>query len=430
MIHTMTIQHEIPTEAVRRLLSTAGRSGDEIEAFVYGLENPRKKKVESTTYIRRPYPGIHNLSISRVLRSGHHGGTYTEYYAYIRLEPLTVVTKEQHIALFNCTDEHIQQLRQEFRNFMVECLQLDGTLDSINELAELDTWGMNRVDYTKDIVLQNHDEVLALMNLFKMSVLTTRQRRSLHPLSIYGAHFYDDTFRYGNQSWEFEAYDKQAEIRNHRERYVQTSSEDIYERLVDESKNILRIEYRRKKNGTQKGSTGFVDKNVMRFLSEQVAETWFHEWYGKLIGYEPFYVLDYQLDLKLAEAFPLSKLEARKERARKKKYDREYKVAKAAGKKLKPYKKMLLGQSAQKYRNHMSFIASHNGMQNALEAYDGSIYRFKSMNKSIRERAHVSPVAVPKNWLVIRDNGNGRGMQLPHDFLPNPVQRPGENRCE
>ena len=49
MIHTMTIQHEIPTEAVRRLLSTAGRSGDEIEAFVYGLENPRKKKVESTT---------------------------------------------------------------------------------------------------------------------------------------------------------------------------------------------------------------------------------------------------------------------------------------------------------------------------------------------------------------------------------------------
>ena len=59
MIHTMTIQHEIPTEAVRRLLSTAGRSGDEIEAFVYGLENPRKKKVESTTYIRRPYPGIH-----------------------------------------------------------------------------------------------------------------------------------------------------------------------------------------------------------------------------------------------------------------------------------------------------------------------------------------------------------------------------------
>ena len=121
-------------------------------------------------------------------------------------------------------------------------------------------------------LLKNRDEVLALMNLFKMSVLETRQRRGLHPLSIYGTHFYDDTFKYGNQTWEFEAYDKQAEIRNHRERYVQTSSEDIYERLVDESKNILRIEYRRKKNGTQKGSTGFVDKNVMRFLSEQVAE--------------------------------------------------------------------------------------------------------------------------------------------------------------
>ena len=141
-------------------------------------------------------------------------------------------------------------------------------------------------------------------------------------------------------------------------------------------------------------------------------------------------MLDYQLDLKLAEAFPLSKLEARKERARKKKYDREYKVAKAAGEKMKSYKKMLLGKSAQKYRNHMSFIDSHNGMQNALEAYDGSIYQFKAMNTRIRERAHVSPVAVPKNWLVIRANGNGRGMQLPHDFLPNPVQRPGKNRCE
>ena len=430
MIHTMTIQHEIPTEAVRRLLSTAGRSDNEIEAFVYGMENPRKKKVESTTYIQRPYPGIHKLSISRVLRSGHHGGTYTEYYAYIRMEPLTVVTKEQHIALFICTAENIQKLRQEFRIFMVAYLQLDGTPSNLNELAELDTWRMNRVDYTKDIMLQNHDEVLALMNLFKMSVLETRQRRGLHPLSIYGTHFYDDTFKYGNQSWEFEAYDKQAEIRNHRERYVQSNSVDIYERLINESKNILRIEYRRKKNGTQKGSTGFSDKNVMRFLSEDVAETWFHEWYGKIIGYEPFYVLDYQLDLKLAEVFPLSKAESRKERTRKKKYDKAYMKAKATGKKLKPYKKLLHGKTAQKYRYHMSYIASHNGMQNALEAYDGSTSHFKSMNQKIRDRAHISPVAIPKNWIVKRDNGTGRGMQLPHDFLPNPVQRPGENRCE
>ena len=203
MIHTMTIQHEISTTAVRRLLNTAGRLDDEIDAFIYGEENPRTKRIESTTYIQRPYPGIHKLSISRVLRSGHHGGTYTEYYAFIRMEPLIMVTKEQHIALFICTVENIQKLRQEFRIFMVAYLQLDGTPDSINELAELDIWNMDRVDYTKDIVLQNHDEVLAMMNLFKMSVLTTRQRRSLHPLSIYGAHFYDDTFRYGNQSWEF-----------------------------------------------------------------------------------------------------------------------------------------------------------------------------------------------------------------------------------
>ena len=53
MIHTMTIQHEISTTAVRRLLNTAGRLDDEIDAFIYGEENPRTKRIESTTYIRR-----------------------------------------------------------------------------------------------------------------------------------------------------------------------------------------------------------------------------------------------------------------------------------------------------------------------------------------------------------------------------------------
>lgn len=427
MIHTMTIQKEITWSPARRILESMGRDDVEIRAFLTGRENPIRGKIESTIRIPSPWTGIHEISVSRSVRPTSDGTPYTTYFCYVRMELLTVITHETHIDLFECSDDNIRKLQDEFRAFMVAYLQLDGKQSFMNEIAELSTWDANRVDFTRDIRMNNHDEVLAMMNLCKMSVLSTRRKGALEPTSIYDTHFNDDMFKFGNNSWEVEIYDKQKEIENNKQKYITLyDSKDIYERLHKESEYILRFEYRRKYKGIGKNSTKLESKNIMQFLSEELAERWFHSFYGEDIGYEPFYVLDYQLDLKLAEGFPMSKLERQQEYSRKLKYDKAADLAKNEGRELVPYKKKLLGKKAQKHRDHMSFISTHNGMQNALNAYDGSTSTFKVINKRIRECAGVSPVPIPKNWIIKREDGTGRGMELPHDFLPNPIQRPKE----
>ena len=427
MIHTMTIQREIIWSAARNLLESMGRQDFEITAFYTGRENPlHNNEVETTISKSLPgWPGIHEISVSRYVRTMSDGEPYKTFYCYVRLEPLTVITHEKHIALFECTKENVRRLQDEFRMFMSWYLQLDGTPTVMNETAELHTWDANRSDYTIDVRMNNHDEVLAMMNLCKMSVLSTKQKGALEPTSIYDSHFHDDMFKFGNNSWEVEIYDKQAEIENHREQYIKEyDSEDIYERIHAESQNILRFEYRRKYAGIGKNSTKLESKNVMEFMSEELAIKWFHRFYEENIGYEPFYVLDYQLEKKLAEGFPMTKAEAMAETARKKKYDKDAEVAKREGRSIPPYKKRLLGHKAEEYWQHMADIASSKGMQNALNSYYGPTSTFKARNKRIRERAGVSPVPIPKNWITERDDGKGRGLKLPHDFLPNPIKRP------
>ena len=429
MIHTMTIQREIIWSAARNLLESMGRQDFEITAFYTGRENPlHNNEVETTISKSLPgWPGIHEISVSRYVRTMSDGEPYKTFYCYVRLEPLTVITHEKHVALFECTKENVTRLQDEFRMFMSWYLQLDGTPTVMNETAELHTWDANRSDYTIDVRMNNHDEVLAMMNLCKMSVLSNERKEALESTSTYDKHFRDDMFKFGNNSWEVEIYDKQKEIENHREKYInEYESEDIYERLHSESQNILRFEYRRKYAGIGRNSTKLESKNVMEFLSEELAERWFHVFYSENIGYEPFYVLDYQLDKKLAEGFPMTKIEAAKEAARKRKYDKDAAAAKNDGRSISPYKKQLLGRKAKAHRDHMADIAKHNGMQNFLDAYGGSTSTFKARNKRIRECAGVSPVPIPKNWITERDDGKGRGMNLPHDFLPNPIARPEE----
>ena len=413
MIHTMTIKHDITREAAAQILHVLGKDDERDEFFL----SSRSRRID----IPSPCAGIQEMTLHRFVKDDY-GYSKIFYIVYIRMEPLTVITGEQHIRLFECTEDNIQRLVDIFRAEM-SAFFLDGApRNPLNELAELSTWDADRVDYTKDVVMNNHDEVLAMMNICKMSVLSNCRRKALRTTSIYGKHFYDSTLIFGNKGQEIAVYDKQKEIEKRRESYP----DDIYDRLNTESENILRFEYRRKRSGTKKGSTKFDDRNIMRFLSECVAERWFHKFYGDVIGYEPFYVLDYPLQKKLAEGFPMTQIEERTERKRREEYDKRKKAARNTGRNTKPFEKRIMGKNAEEYYNHISFISTHKGMQNALKAYTGTTSKFKAWNKRIRERAHVSPVAIPKNWIYRRPNGNGRALDIPHDFLPNPIQRPSD----
>ena len=427
MIHTMTIQRELEWTAAKNILKMMEIPDYELIPFLTGHDGKNSGKIPATRRRAFPWPGITEISVSRSVRPMSDGNPFTTYFCYVRMEPLTVITREKNIALFECTEENIRRLQNEFRIFMSEYLQLDGTPTVMNDIAELATWDGNRIDYTRDIRMNNHDEVLALMNLCKMSILSTKQKGALAPTSIYDKHFHDDMFKFGNNSWEVEIYDKQAEIMNNRKKYIEDyGSEDIYERLYGQSEFILRFEYRRKYDGIKKDSTKLESKNIMEFLTEDLADKWFHEFYGEHIGYEPFYVLDYQLNLKLAAGFPMTKEEVKQENARRLRYDHDKEIAAKEGKRIVPYKKEILGHKAKEHRAHIALIAEHNGMQNALNSYAKSSSTFKAFNKRIRERAGVSPVVIPKNWVTKREDGTGRGMNIPKDFLPNPIKKPDE----
>lgn len=429
MIHTMTIQHDISINQAKMILIQHGFSVEYASQFLNGEirrqdKNGLLQPVKSQVINQITIPGIEEMTIflsQRYSQKTHY--SYRHPILYLRMEPLTLVTKEQHIRLFECTYENVRRLCQEFRIEMSSFLELDGDADNeMNGLAELPSWDATRIDYTKDIRMNNHDEVLTMMNLGKWLACTSGYMHA-GECSTYGKHFYDESCKIYNKSWEIEIYDKQAQIESKRGLYARYNALDIHQQLVEESKNILRIEYRRKNQGTKKSSTGFDDKNLMQFLSEGIGNAWFQQAYQGLYGYEPFYVLDYQLRKKLSEAFPLTKTEQIKEDRKKRRYDKDLAKAKASGKQIVAYKKPM-SNKAQKYWKYMANIMSHKGLQNAWEASGKTKSTFLRCSKIIRKDAGVCPVPIPRTWLT------ERCLDIPHDFLPNPIRNPEDIKNE
>lgn len=423
----MTIQHKLDGRMARAWLHDMGYTDDEAKAFMnYKL---MREDGLPQTYISSNdglQAGVSLVALQIVRPDGKY---YDDFYAYVRMEPLTVITGEKHIALFECSPENIQSLQDEFRTFMVGFLDLDGTNNSINKLAEFSGWDANRVDYTRDIHFRNHDEALAFMNLCKLLTRESGYNHALTKMNTYGVNFTNEMYKFGNKTWELEIYDKQSQVRNRKNRYVeQNYAEDVFHQLVDESQNVLRFEYRRKNRGTRKASTKFDDKNIMRFLSEEVADQWFHKAYGSCIGYEPFYVLGHPLKKILSEAFPMNKKDLYHEGARRRRYQKAHEKAKKDGITVpQAYRENLMGTLAQQYYSFQSFVSSHKGLMNAEASFADFEYankrKFQTWIDNLRAKG-IAPVCIPKNWLYIRPNGNGRAMDLPHDFLPNPIARP------
>ena len=427
MIHTMTVQRKLKSREARKFTQAMGYTEQAASSFMRLEWHDDKGKPITNIKAEKVYHGVHEVSLSAICRENQ---LYIQYYAYIRIELMTLITDEKHIVLFECTPDNIKQLQDAFRGFMVWFLHLDGTDNPLNKLAELSGWDANRVDYTRDVRLRNPDEVLAFMNLCK---LLTQEKARAHAKrknhNTYGKNFTDVMYKFGNDSWEMEVYDKNQQINNTESRY----DADRFQQLDEESQNIVRIEYRRLAQGTRKGPKIVKSRNIMEYLSEEVSTKFFYRAYESLVGYEPFYVLDYQLTLKLATEFPMNKKERCKERRRKALYDKARAQAKKSGKTCTvTYKKQEMGAIAQKYYNFLSFVCTHSGLKNAEAKFadfhcPGKL-QFGTFIKNLRKHG-IAPVCIPKNWLTKRPNGNGREMALPHDFLPNPIARPGTDQA-
>ena len=154
MIHTMTIQHDMSLRQAKKILMQQGFSQEDAIQFLHGEVRRQDKEgfikpLRSYVIQRIQIPGIEEMSI--YLSERYNNKTRYSYrhpILYLRMEPLTLVTKEQHIRLFECTDENIRLLCQEFRNEMSVFLDLDGDPDNeMNEIVELPSWDATRNDY-------------------------------------------------------------------------------------------------------------------------------------------------------------------------------------------------------------------------------------------------------------------------------------------
>ena len=415
MIHTFTIQHQFHDfTLVRRIAECLNMSREKIDVFMSWRGQAEERGNNVLKGDELSIPGYQEIKLVH-LRCWNRAARrdFSQYYIYIKLEPLTVINREKHIALFECTDANLRRLIENFRTDMLALWAGNGEVTENAELAELidfTTWDAQRVDYTIDVHMRNHDEVLAYMNLAKMSALSNCITAAEYT-SIYGENFKNHTYKYGNKSWELQIYDKEVQFAKKRDKY----EPEHFQRLLAECRNIARIEYRRLTNGTKKASTTLASRNIMEFMREDLAQSWLMECYEKTIGFEDFYRA-YHMEKLLDKAFPMNSVELREERRR----AREANEAGDDG-----YKPERHSKKFYIYRDHLMDIASHKGMQNALNATLAGLSgtkrasarrKFTERNKAIRQRVGISPVLIPDAWKT------KRLMDLPTDVLRNPIK--------
>ena len=382
MIHTMTIKYNIDREKMSHITETLGYDKDSINFFLNDYSNHSQFKLENSLdpmNLSLRCQGVHQFKAYKLNTNG-----FDSFYVYLKLEPLTLINGIQHIALFECTDDNIKRLIDVFG----EAIQSLFELSNKDELTELSDWQVNRVDYAYDSRMNNADEVTAFINLCKWSVMENSYNEKAY--NGYGDNFFDYGLLYGNKSWQLAIYDKHRQVENV---YVNID-EDTHNRLLSEAENIVRIEFRAKKN-----KVNSLKSSLIEFLSETIAKEQLDNTYGKYIGYEDFYSA-YYAEKKLKEAFPLTKTERRGNCLQSEKYE--------------------------EYRDFLMNILKHKGLNNALESCLSSYtddeksnakLRFKSRIKKIRE-LNMSPVLIPDDWRY----GEKR-LNLPNDKLRNPLSK-------
>ena len=480
MIHTMTIQYQMDFSMMRTLLDRLKFSQKAIQTFLHaGYEQTEE------LYYDPQRLGIEEMKLSNFyIYDSKKKKSKRHYIFYIRLEPLTLIRGEQHIELFECTEENLKELYMTFSVFILTLLNISITGDSLASLANLLNWEAQRVDYTADLRLNNPDEVLLFINLAKLSGLENIYNKSQKP-STYGDNFFDKSFKFGNNSWEITLYNKQEQVLSKK-----NLPHMVKDRQVDEAENIVRIEYQRKTQGTKKSSTHYESRNIGEFLNEDRATKWLYECYESTIGYEDFYV-QYHAMKAIDAAFPMNDTEIKAD----KKNQRE---AEALG---NYYEPETHSKKAKNLMNYMLFIANHKGINNAVQTatqvisaavnelrskisaaelksiikgkdeatndvekvlnsvlgkvpkdFVNSIPEligspieilddkkkltkaisksvrgiFRQYNKKIRDKVKISPIMIPDAWIYKRKNRDKEPLNIPHDIFKNPMMRPAD----
>ncbi len=440
MIHTFTIQKELdvfdPLEVIAACME---KSPQEIDNFTSYKGYASEKGHNVLTYIpTKKFPGYEEIKLIHIRGPRRHRRTIIgQFYIYIRMEPLTVINRKQHIKLFECNNDNINKLIEAFKNDITSWLttnmrsnemlkdmySIDRKIKTcIDKLADFTTWDARRMDYTKDIIMNNQDEVDAFVNLAKLSIISDTYNGSKYK-STYGDHFWDDSYKFGNKTKKLTIYNKKKQFEGSKKGKY---GKQRYQELLEECNNIARIELQILGPGTRKSSTKFQSRNIMEFLNEERGNSMFLASYGAMIGFEDFYNYYYMGKL-LDQAFPLTKAEIKKEK-------RLVKKAQQEGLEYKPKKH---SNKYQLYRSHIRNIMTCKGRDNALKKclkkclknlkdkdsvavkkeMASAKKKFLRVDKKIREMTGMATVYMPRTWYY------SKKMKLPA-CLKNPIARP------
>ena len=249
MIHTFQVASKISRDKVQRQGVNVWDSAD-IERLTNGLTD----KLTSPVY---PYTGINGIEIARA------GDMYN---LKLVVNPQSLITQQNTIDLFECTQDNVRQLERCFT----------GMLDRIGftNFRAVTTWYVQRIDYAIEVTTPH------VAHYVELAKAGNRPFR-----------FFDGYDRSGSaypqsKSATVNFYDKQDQIAN-----TMANAPD-FKTLHAAAQGILRLEvqcFGSKLKAISKGCHNPL--RLTHFLDEQRAQRAVMYYYGIVVGHQPFYDL-------------------------------------------------------------------------------------------------------------------------------------------
>ena len=318
MIHTFQIQHQIPEDSTRKMLSLAREYMKlPYEKAVHQLTGrliKDKNQQHRGTYlddINKMIPlkeydcatksvkinpaffglGFNGITLMRIcIQKGktkkkgiEYGAVECQFYLKLEINPRTLCNPLHTftIDLYEASTENNRRLKTMFYSIMTNTLcKYD---NSMAYLCDLQSWNCNRIDYTLNMKFPTVEEKRLFWELtHKTSAYNRTQRKRMKDVKMM-----EQSAAEGNQSYKTLFYDKQDECTH---TYKNISDENLLPLLL-QADNVIRMEHQVRKDGIAsiKNRYHFPDRSIMHFLSEEIASKELLNRYDKMVGTGDFY---------------------------------------------------------------------------------------------------------------------------------------------
>lgn len=273
MIHTIRIIKEIYPKQIPRILSGFG--------FKKSIEEITQTGIETVNLSKRyPASGIKYISVICYITNYGNCRGLCKYYCLLGFEPQMMLLGKRTMTLYTPTDDHNLLLSSIFSSTLF-CFLGDNTIT--NDLLNLSSWIVSRIDYSFNLRFNSDTEVRHFLALTKKTSLyqhTNQQRIEKIKLK-------DQSTAEGNGSYKIICYDKKKQV----EETYNGISDVEKQRLLTEANGMVRFEVQCRKGALNaiKEKHHFHDKAIRHYLNADIAAEVLLSKYQTAIGFEDFF---------------------------------------------------------------------------------------------------------------------------------------------